>query len=288
MVNGSQEIGHPNPPAGWYDNPEAASQERYWDGSAWTDDVRPAQSWAPPESEEDQRQLALAIQGHRRATERREASPGLAEFGIQNRDAYEHANRWHDNVYWPAHWKEHQEEELPASGEQEGDELVPPEQRVFNSRAEVSKHLEQQGYVWDPRQRGYVRPENLSPAWEDRSWRELLSLPGLPGGLFTLIGGAVTVVVLLGLGFAACGSAGTAAAGPTCGDFQEAPNDFEQQQMVLAWMKDQNLAAEDATMTSQGSGLAPLGVEVMGYVRSFEQECRVQDADTPLSDFSPS
>lgn len=28
-------------PAGWYDDPQAPGQQRYWDGSAWTDQVQP-------------------------------------------------------------------------------------------------------------------------------------------------------------------------------------------------------------------------------------------------------
>jgi uncharacterized RDD family membrane protein YckC len=34
-------------PAGWYDDPQDQSQQRYWDGSAWTDDRRP-QHGPPP------------------------------------------------------------------------------------------------------------------------------------------------------------------------------------------------------------------------------------------------
>lgn len=33
-------------PAGWYDDPQDQSQERYWDGTTWTDNRRPRQ--APP------------------------------------------------------------------------------------------------------------------------------------------------------------------------------------------------------------------------------------------------
>jgi hypothetical protein len=34
------------PPAGWYSDPEDPSQQRYWDGSSWTEHRTPA---APPE-----------------------------------------------------------------------------------------------------------------------------------------------------------------------------------------------------------------------------------------------
>jgi uncharacterized RDD family membrane protein YckC len=34
-------------PAGWYDDPQDQSQQRYWDGSAWTDDRRPRQGPPP-------------------------------------------------------------------------------------------------------------------------------------------------------------------------------------------------------------------------------------------------
>ncbi|MEV0283330.1 RDD family protein [Kribbella sp. NPDC050820] len=34
-------------PAGWYDDPEDQSQERYWDGSTWTDNRRPRQGPPP-------------------------------------------------------------------------------------------------------------------------------------------------------------------------------------------------------------------------------------------------
>ncbi|WP_433165654.1 RDD family protein [Kribbella sp. CA-247076] len=34
-------------PAGWYDDPQDQSQQRYWDGNAWTDDRRPRQSPPP-------------------------------------------------------------------------------------------------------------------------------------------------------------------------------------------------------------------------------------------------
>ncbi|WP_460665987.1 RDD family protein [Kribbella swartbergensis] len=34
-------------PAGWYDDPEDQSQQRYWDGNKWTDDRRPRQGPPP-------------------------------------------------------------------------------------------------------------------------------------------------------------------------------------------------------------------------------------------------
>jgi uncharacterized RDD family membrane protein YckC len=34
-------------PAGWYDDPEDQSQQRYWDGNRWTDDRRPRQGPPP-------------------------------------------------------------------------------------------------------------------------------------------------------------------------------------------------------------------------------------------------
>lgn len=34
-------------PAGWYDDPQDPSQQRYWDGSAWTDNRRPRQGPPP-------------------------------------------------------------------------------------------------------------------------------------------------------------------------------------------------------------------------------------------------
>jgi uncharacterized RDD family membrane protein YckC len=34
-------------PAGWYDDPQDQSQQRYWDGSAWTDNRRPRQGPPP-------------------------------------------------------------------------------------------------------------------------------------------------------------------------------------------------------------------------------------------------
>jgi uncharacterized RDD family membrane protein YckC len=34
-------------PAGWYDDPQDQSQQRYWNGSAWTDDRRPRQGPPP-------------------------------------------------------------------------------------------------------------------------------------------------------------------------------------------------------------------------------------------------
>lgn len=45
-------------PAGWYPDPYDRARERYWNGSEWTDDYRPAPSaepgppgsWAPPGS----------------------------------------------------------------------------------------------------------------------------------------------------------------------------------------------------------------------------------------------
>ena len=35
------------PVAGWYPNPEDSSQERYWDGANWTDEVRPLTPSSP-------------------------------------------------------------------------------------------------------------------------------------------------------------------------------------------------------------------------------------------------
>lgn len=34
------------PPAGWYADPDDATQQRYWDGSAWTEHVAPAAAQA--------------------------------------------------------------------------------------------------------------------------------------------------------------------------------------------------------------------------------------------------
>ncbi len=36
------------PEAGWYDDPEDATQLRYWDGSRWTDERRPRETPPPP------------------------------------------------------------------------------------------------------------------------------------------------------------------------------------------------------------------------------------------------
>jgi hypothetical protein len=36
-------------PQGWYDDPESPGQQRFWDGSAWTDQRRPAQAAQAPE-----------------------------------------------------------------------------------------------------------------------------------------------------------------------------------------------------------------------------------------------
>lgn len=36
------------PPAGWYPDPDNRSQQRYWDGNAWTEQRGPAQSVQPP------------------------------------------------------------------------------------------------------------------------------------------------------------------------------------------------------------------------------------------------
>jgi len=35
-------------PAGWYPDPSAPGQERYWDGAAWTDAQRPTGGYPPP------------------------------------------------------------------------------------------------------------------------------------------------------------------------------------------------------------------------------------------------
>lgn len=35
-------------PAGWYPDPENPAQQRYWDGSAWSDAVQPVPFTAPP------------------------------------------------------------------------------------------------------------------------------------------------------------------------------------------------------------------------------------------------
>jgi hypothetical protein len=37
----------PAAPRGWYPHPDMASTERYWNGTAWTGEVRP---WLPPPS----------------------------------------------------------------------------------------------------------------------------------------------------------------------------------------------------------------------------------------------
>lgn len=35
-------------PAGWYTDPDSAGQQRYWDGSSWTDQRQPAAATPPP------------------------------------------------------------------------------------------------------------------------------------------------------------------------------------------------------------------------------------------------
>jgi hypothetical protein len=37
-----------NPPAGWYPNPENPSEQRYWDGTQWTEHTAPAAGSAEP------------------------------------------------------------------------------------------------------------------------------------------------------------------------------------------------------------------------------------------------
>lgn len=44
--HGQQPVG-PLPPMGWYPDPANATQERYWDGAAWTYNTRPIQAPAP-------------------------------------------------------------------------------------------------------------------------------------------------------------------------------------------------------------------------------------------------
>lgn len=37
-----------SPVAGWYPDPQAPGSQRFWDGAAWTDQVRPAAAAVPP------------------------------------------------------------------------------------------------------------------------------------------------------------------------------------------------------------------------------------------------
>ncbi|MEM9563095.1 MAG: DUF2510 domain-containing protein, partial [Actinomycetota bacterium] len=37
-----------NPPAGWYHDPSAPEQQRWWDGATWTSSIRPLRDTPPP------------------------------------------------------------------------------------------------------------------------------------------------------------------------------------------------------------------------------------------------
>ena len=41
----------PPTPAGWYPDPDGSGRQRYWDGSAWTEDQSPGAHAAPEQSE---------------------------------------------------------------------------------------------------------------------------------------------------------------------------------------------------------------------------------------------
>ncbi|HEY9337764.1 MAG TPA: RDD family protein [Kribbella sp.] len=53
--------------AGWYNDPEDPNQERYWDGSAWTDQRRPQEGPAPYQGQFGQSRTADAPQYGQRA-----------------------------------------------------------------------------------------------------------------------------------------------------------------------------------------------------------------------------
>lgn len=98
----------------------------------------------------------------------------------------------------------------------------------------------------------------------------------------TMAAGAALAV---GLVLAATGcDAVSEAIGPTCGEFLAA-SDKEQQDMVLAWMKNQGLAEEDATMTGQSSGGGLMGFQVMANVQSMVNTCKQADSGDRLNEF---
>lgn len=74
--------------------------------------------------------------------------------------------------------------------------------------------------------------------------------------------------------------------GPSCQDFIEA-SENEKQEMVLDWMKENDMVSEDTTLTDQGTGLAPVGFEVMNFVSQFQTECADGSNTTRLNDYTP-
>jgi hypothetical protein len=50
-------------PAGWYTDPNSSDQQRYWDGSSWTDDFKPAETLvSTTKRSPDERKAMLAQQ----------------------------------------------------------------------------------------------------------------------------------------------------------------------------------------------------------------------------------
>ena len=96
-------MGELSPPAGWYEDPAKAGQQRYWDGFAWTNDVRDPKPWEPPAEGADQERLAFAIHAYRRAITFGTATPNLSEFGIRSKADFEEASRWEHTVFMPAY-----------------------------------------------------------------------------------------------------------------------------------------------------------------------------------------
>lgn len=90
---------------------------------------------------------------------------------------------------------------------------------------------------------------------------------------------ATAALVLTG-----CGSIDSAL-GPSCEDFNNASAN-EQQEMVLDWMVENGDAPEGASMTDQGSGLLPIGAEVMQWQQQFASTCAA-NPDDRLSNYEP-
>ena len=80
-MNDQATASNSKPPAGWYDSPAAQGQVQYWDGTAWTNMLRPKQS--SPAAADESAQPAGATESTQSATPDRSAQSATADESAQ-------------------------------------------------------------------------------------------------------------------------------------------------------------------------------------------------------------
>ncbi|MEU4603637.1 RDD family protein [Kribbella sp. NPDC023972] len=119
-------------PAGWYDDPQDRSQERYWDGNAWTDDRRPRQSPPPYQGQFGQSGPPQFGQPVQHGQVYGGAQPGPAQYGQQTGQA-QYGQQQYGQQQYGGQPQQPGQSPYPAYPQQHGQGYGYPGQRVHTT-----------------------------------------------------------------------------------------------------------------------------------------------------------